>query len=313
MELEKYTQYQETRKHGHPGFSYDTYLCTIPLDFPRVDLHWHDQMEIIYVKRGSGIISVDLQPYPVCAGCIMPVLPGELHGIEHTGQEPMEYENIIFSLSILDSTETDDWCRNHVINALRQHTLRFKRPIAPGADLHRDASAALDAADMACENRMAGYSLIVKSQLFLFLHALYRHRDKSAASSARTAETDKLKKLLSYVKEHYQEQITVSDAVAEYIIALTTATRRFPGVVMGASPRASRALYRAAKAWAAMAGRSFVTPDDVKYLAPYVLAHRLQLGSESRLSGLTAQAVVARILQETPVPPEKARLFDGKE
>jgi len=214
MELEKYTQYQETQKHGHPGFSYDTYLCTIPLDFPRVDLHWHDQMEIIYVKRGSGIISVDLQPYPVCAGCIMPVLPGELHGIEHTGQEPMEYENIIFSLSILDSTETDDWCRNHVINALRQHTLRFKRPIAPGADLHRDASAALDAADMACENRMAGYSLIVKSQLFLFLHALYRHRDKSAASSARTAETDKLKKLLSYVKEHYQEQITVSDAAA---------------------------------------------------------------------------------------------------
>ena len=107
--------------------------------------------------------------------------------------------------------------------------------------------------------------------------------------------------------------VTVSDAVAEYIIALTTATRSFPGVVMGASPRASRALYRAAKAWAAMEGRDFVTPDDVKYLAPYVLAHRLQLGSESRLSGLTAQAVVARILQETPVPPEKARLFDGKE
>ena len=107
--------------------------------------------------------------------------------------------------------------------------------------------------------------------------------------------------------------VSVSDEVAEYIIALTTATRSFPGVVMGASPRASRALYRASKAWAAMEGRDYVIPDDVKYLAPFVLAHRLQLSSESRLSGLRAEAVVARILQDTPVPPEKARLFHGKE
>ena len=63
----------------------------------------------------------------------------------------------------------------------------------------------------------------------------------------------------------------------------------------------------------AMEGRDYVIPDDVKYLAPFVLAHRLQLSSESRLSGLRAEAVVARILQDTPVPPEKARLFHGKE
>jgi len=108
-------------------------------------------------------------------------------------------------------------------------------------------------------------------------------------------------------------EIAVSDAVAEYIVALTTATRSFPGVVMGASPRASRALYRAAKAWAAMEGRSYVIPDDVKYLAPYVLCHRLQLSHESRLSGVTAQAVLERILRETPVPPEKAKIFHGQE
>ena len=49
------------------------------------------------------------------AGCIVPVLPGELHAIDGAPDGPMEYENIIFSLSILDSTETDDWCRHHVI------------------------------------------------------------------------------------------------------------------------------------------------------------------------------------------------------
>jgi len=108
-------------------------------------------------------------------------------------------------------------------------------------------------------------------------------------------------------------KVQLNQAVAEYIVAIVSATRELPGLVMGASPRASRALYRAAKAWAAMQGRDFVTPDDVKYLAPYVLSHRLQLSSEARLSGHSAGALVARVLAEVPAPPEKAKLFDGKE
>ena len=213
MEVEKYTQYQETQKHGHPGFPYDTYLCTIPLDFPRVDIHWHDQFEIIYIKSGSGVVSVDLQALTVSAGCIVPVLPGELHSIEHTGEAPMEYENIIFSLSILDSAETDDWCRHHVINALRQGTLRFERPIRPGTEFHDAVSAAVDGADAACETQMRGYSLIVKSQLFLFLHALYRFRSKDIMP-VQSVNAEKLKELLTYVKEHYADNITVADAAA---------------------------------------------------------------------------------------------------
>ena len=176
MELEEYTQYQETKLHEKPGFAYETYLCTIPLDFDRVNLHWHDQMEVIYIKKGRGTVSVNLESYPVEAGCIVPVLPGELHAIDGVPDGPMEYENIIFSLSILDSTETDDWCRHHVIQALRQGTLLFDRPIRPGTAFHDAAAAALDAADRACEARPQGFALVVKSQLFMFLHALYCNR-----------------------------------------------------------------------------------------------------------------------------------------
>lgn len=82
VELEEYTQYQETKLHEKPGFAYETYLCTIPLDFDRVNLHWHDQMEVIYIKKGRGTVSVNLESYPVEAGCIVPVLPGELHAID---------------------------------------------------------------------------------------------------------------------------------------------------------------------------------------------------------------------------------------
>ena len=157
VELEEYTQYQETKLHEKPGFAYETYLCTIPLDFDRVNLHWHDQMEVIYIKKGRGTVSVNLESYPVEAGCIVPVLPGELHAIDGAPDGPMEYENIIFSLSILNSTETDDWCRHHVIQALRQGTLLFDRPIRPGNAFHDAAAAALDAADRACEARPQGF------------------------------------------------------------------------------------------------------------------------------------------------------------
>ena len=71
MNLEEYSQYRETLLHEQPGFAYNTYLCTIPQDFARVDLHWHDQMEIIYVKKGRGTVTAASRKYPVMAGSIM--------------------------------------------------------------------------------------------------------------------------------------------------------------------------------------------------------------------------------------------------
>lgn len=213
MELESYTQYHETKLHDQPGFSYNTYLCTIPQDFSRVDLHWHEQMEIIYVKKGSGSVTVNVTSLPVTAGSIVPILPGELHAIEGTPGVRMEYENIIFSLSILDSTDEDDWCRQNVIRALESGTLTFERPIPPGTPFYEEASSALDAADRACKERQPGYSLLVKSSLFVFLHALYKNRDRGTSRGASQHE-ESLKKVILFVKEHFQEPITVEDAAA---------------------------------------------------------------------------------------------------
>ena len=153
MELIEYVQYKETKLHERPGFAYNTYLCTIPLDFPRVAMHWHEYMELIYIKKGRGTVSVDLTPYPVRAGCIMPVLPGELHSIDGTAGETMEYENIIFSLEILESKDEKDWCRQYVTDALREGQLQFPRPLIPGTPIHTAAASALDAADDACRVR----------------------------------------------------------------------------------------------------------------------------------------------------------------
>ena len=104
-----------------------------------------------------------------------------------------------------------------------------------------------------------------------------------------------------------QQQVAavhVSDAVADYIVALADMTRRHDQLVMGASPRASRGLYRAAKVWAAMEGRDFVTPDDVKVLAHPVLEHRLMLSGGARFSGASAAAVLDDVLSRVEAFPD---------
>jgi len=103
--------------------------------------------------------------------------------------------------------------------------------------------------------------------------------------------------------------VSVSDDMAQYIVDLVAATRSHALVRMGASPRASRALFRAAKAWAAMAGRSFVTPDDVQELAVPVLAHRLMLTNEARLTKKSAESIITDIVAALPVPPAREDLF----
>ena len=97
----------------------------------------------------------------------------------------------------------------------------------------------------------------------------------------------------------------VSDDVAAYIVALADATRSHPQLAMGASPRATRGLYRAAKVWAAMDGRDFVTPDDVKYLAPFVLAHRITLSRDAKVARKTERDVLDSIVASVAVPLER--------
>ena len=97
-------------------------------------------------------------------------------------------------------------------------------------------------------------------------------------------------------------QITVDPKVLEYLLAIVKATREHDAVRLGASPRASIALLRAAQAFAAIQGFDFVLPDDIKQLAVPVLAHRLILRPESRLRKLAVPEVLQSILNHVPVP-----------
>ncbi len=106
--------------------------------------------------------------------------------------------------------------------------------------------------------------------------------------------------------------IYVDDLVKEYIVNLTSATRAHADISLGASPRASLAMYRGGQAIALIRGRDFVLPDDVKDLAQPMLSHRMIVSPAARMRGVSSPDVVETILEQTPVPGGQARATAGR-
>jgi MoxR-like ATPase len=101
--------------------------------------------------------------------------------------------------------------------------------------------------------------------------------------------------------QHQVWNVSVDDSVQDYIVRLVTATRSHPDLVLGGSPRASLALYKTSQALAALRGRDYVLPDDVKYLASATLAHRIIIKPEAELRGRSTRHVLEELLKSVPL------------
>jgi MoxR-like ATPase len=137
----------------------------------------------------------------------------------------------------------------------------------------------------------------------------YPNEDEERAILTRFERSDPLNELAPVVEP--AELITMQDAVrsirveksvSNYMLALCRSTRAAAGALLGVSPRGTLALYRASQARAAIQGRDFVLPDDVKQLAPYVLTHRIVVDGQSRLRGRKPENVLQDVLEKTAVP-----------
>jgi MoxR-like ATPase len=125
----------------------------------------------------------------------------------------------------------------------------------------------------------------------------YSERREPLDSVPVVADADAIREAREAVRT-----VLVAGDVESYLVSLCRATRGHRDLRLGASPRATVALYRASQAWAALDGRSFVLPDDVTAVAPAVLAHRLLLDIDRELAGATAALVLAEVLASVPVP-----------
>ena len=101
--------------------------------------------------------------------------------------------------------------------------------------------------------------------------------------------------------QHRIWEVHIDETLQKYIIDVVAATRSHPDLALGASPRASLALFKTAQALARVRGRDYVLPEDIKYLIPYTLAHRIIVRPEAELRGKTAPAIVREVLERSPL------------
>lgn len=211
MNLTEYQNYHESKAHTSFEFPYNTYLCCIPVDFIHVPIHWHNEMELIVIQKGSGIISVDFHSQTVKAGDIVFVLPGQLHSIEQEKEERMEYENILFHPSMLLCSEPD-LCGTDFILPLVENPATIQTFLTPDTPAYPSLSECIRKMDHLCDLRPKGYQLAVKGWLFqLMFHLVSNQKAIKQPSSSQQKHRDKLKTILKHVEEHYSEPLTIED------------------------------------------------------------------------------------------------------
>ena len=199
---------RETKHHGAVRFPFNIYPCTIPGDFLQVPLHWHDSMELVYVKKGSGIVQVGVNAYPAEQGDIYIFAPGTLHALHQRGQAVMEYENIIFELELLGGAE--DLCAEKYLLPLQSGRLLLPARLTPNDLCYLQAAACLREVEEANRAKLPGYELQVKGALLRFLALLLAQGRQRLA--AETADTQRLKAVLQWLSAHYAEVLRVADA-----------------------------------------------------------------------------------------------------
>lgn len=232
MNILEYENYHEKKSHVDASFPYNILLCSIPLDFPCVPLHWHDEMEVIYIKKGHGYVTVDFQQYKVSGGTIILILPGQLHSVEQYDDLSMEYENIIFDVGMLFSKKED------------VSSTEFLRPFLSGkiivptiyttlSDHYAAISACLDACDEICMTKPQGYEMYIKAKLYeLFYVLCSRCRNEIIERKPKTL--DKMKIVLKYIENNYMNRIKVAE-VAEIVEFSESHFMRYFKETMGTS------------------------------------------------------------------------------
>lgn len=210
MNILEYENYQEKKSHADASFPFNIYPCTIPLDFKQVPLHWHDEMEIIYVKKGSGMITVDFTPYLVSGGSLIFVSPGQLHSIEPYENCRMEYENIMFRLDMF-MTQNPDLCGTNFFIPLYEQRMELTTHLTPDTPHYPEVVSCLNTVDKLCMTFPEGYQFLIKSSFFEMFFFLSSYFSKKRSSHKNDTSLDKIKFILKYVENHYSEKISISE------------------------------------------------------------------------------------------------------
>ena len=235
-------------------------------------------------------------------------MPSDIIGFTLPGKDGMVYQpgTIMTNLLLADEiNRTSSKTQSALLEAMEERQVTVDRVTHPLPEPF---------VVLATQNPIgsAGTQELPNSQLDRFLMKLSMGYPDLSSQVAILKERSEAEPLQSVCAVAGQEELRcaieqtrrthLADAVYDDIAHLSEATRAHPMVRLGISPRGALALCRCAKAAAFAAGRGYVLPQDVREMAPYVFSHRLMLSSRARLNDLSAEAVVAEVLESTPMP-----------
>lgn len=204
----------ETKLHGKRTFPYTVYRGVMPEYLRTFPLHWHDEMELIPVTGGQGIITVQQQRLTVRAGDLLLIPPQVVHSMEQLGDHEMEYYNILFRFSLLENSQQDS-CYEKYLKPLYDGTRTV--PVLIPAEDPLSQLLMPHVADLIRHRKeyREDSELLIKSHLFAIMHHLSRCSvPVSSAQHAIQSTYDKLKQALMHIQTNYNQEISVEQAAS---------------------------------------------------------------------------------------------------
>lgn len=205
-----YQNYREGKIHGNAVFPFNIYPCAIPEMFTGVLTHWHDEFEIIYIKKGSGIVTVGRESRSLTAPAVVFVLPGQLHAIGQKETEHMEYENIIFHPRLLTGDKGNSFDMEYLL-PLFEGLVQIPTFLPASDALFPVLTEPLDACDAEADKQEKYSPLFVKGQLMLLCYHLRANFPVAEETLLQRSSLDQIKPALTYIHYNYTEKIRISD------------------------------------------------------------------------------------------------------
>lgn len=215
MHTQNFQNYKEKRKHGDVQFPFAIYKCQIPDFFTSYPIHWHKEMEIIYVEEGICRVTLNLEPYCLHAGDILLITPGQLHSIEENGCICATYYNIIFDFSLLLCKEGDICNTRYLLPYMEGHVL-LPSVLSPHMKHYEPICNNIKTLISCRKIKEPGFELLTKSRLmslFYYLEPLKQSIDKKCLPE-NTSKIQQVKQILFYVENHYSESISIEAAAS---------------------------------------------------------------------------------------------------
>ncbi len=217
MELQYYEQYLETKVHAGAEFPYTTYLCSIPRSFVHVPLHWHEEIEVIIIKKGICTVHLDMKEYLMREGDILLILPGQIHGIDQYQFEKAEYENILFKEEFVLAEKTGI-LYDYLVPLFR---LKRKIPCIYRKELSYYDSLyhCIKKVDDMSDRRGEFYELRLKSLWLEFFYYILSENRQQQKVEAPSFDLNRSKLILDYIHQNFGEAINPNTAAAHLNIS----------------------------------------------------------------------------------------------